>query len=136
MIQYRLSNRQRKELLVRGRPITIALPIAQGVSDPRALAQRLLPEIDGAAGEMIRSAEVVTVYVAPRQHGTESGLAGVLGTIVDEPGHGWCVTHEVLAVDLSPRRPRGKPLPMQWPGEVLVDGEPLRATPAGDVGAA
>jgi hypothetical protein len=127
-ITYRLSNRQRKELLVRGRPLAIALPLSstEPVAGPLALARSLLPEIDGAAGERIIAAEVVLIRVSPGDGRAGSGLTARLGQISDDPAR-WCVTHEVLVADIVPRRPRGEPLPMQWPAAVHIDGRDLFA---------
>lgn len=127
MIHYRLSNRQRKDLLLRGRPLAIALPIAEEVRDTLAVARRLLPEIDGDIGALISHIDLATICVAPISGRDGEGLTALLGRIVDEPRHHWCITHEVLIVEISPRRPRGTMLPLQWPGAVLRDGEPLAA---------
>lgn len=127
-ITYRLSNRQRKELFQRGRPLAIALPLSTSASiaDPVAYAYRLLPEIDGQAGERIIAAEVVLIRVSPGDGRAGSGLTARLGQISDDPTR-WCVTHEVLVADIVPRRPRGEPLPMQWPAAVYLDGRDLYA---------
>jgi len=128
MIHYRLSNRQRKELLIRGRPIAISLPIAEEVRDPIAVARRLLPELDGQAGERISRAEVATIYVAPLVGSDcDGGLTAILGRIADEACGHWIVTHEVLIVEISPHKPRGTMTPLQWPGGVLLDGRPIMA---------
>lgn len=121
---YQLSRTQRKELYERGRPLAIALPLSgQATDDPLRLARELLPEIDGAAGERITVAEVATVLVSPSKARDRETLTHLLGPILEDRAlRQWAATHEVLIVEIVPRRPRGEMLPLQWPRSAVVDG--------------
>lgn len=125
---YTLSNAQQKELLVRGQPLLIALPLPR--SDPetnaRALAEArrllVLPE-----GVRIVSAEVDEVWVqAPERHPWPAeSLTQWLGPIVGEaalgqvPAETLIVRHvAILALVRGPadRHPLTSP---QWPNGAL-----------------
>lgn len=116
----KLSNAQRKELLVRGRPLRIALPAPDAEDyDPRAFALRALPEIE--PGWTVR-AEERTLPVDPRVR--SAGVSQWLGTPLAEQDCAtrWhvlvvCVVVELQAV-ASPRQPPGL---VQWPGGDVAD---------------
>ena len=103
-IVYTLSNRQRKELFVRSRPLDLALPAPplDELPDPAAWARSVLPP-DVAA--LVRSAEETEVLVAPQPADTAPAtLNDLLGEIREAGGTGgrWCVWVAVVAVRLAP----------------------------------
>jgi len=112
---YRLSNNQRKELLVRGTPLAIAIPAP--FSDPEdwlAWAKQSL----GDEGQYVHKVpEVMMLPVGPPN--TDSGLASIIGnlaTATEQPFH-WLVEVAIVELDppLSSRHKRSK---VQWPGSV------------------
>lgn len=121
--QYRLSNRQLKELLVRGQSLRILLPAAADSSDdddPVEFARERLPEqlqplVSGAAWE--------EVAVAPTPH--SPGLTGVLGALIsyEQSLEQWHYLITVCAVTLTPPDCRGSMRGNQWPGSVVQGPE-------------
>jgi hypothetical protein len=124
MITYSLSNRQRKELLVRGQSLQIAIPIGPDEVDPIEFARASLPE----DREWIVASECDELMVCA------SGVVGMpslLGQIMD------CEYSEVLRrrllpmcvavviATLVPPNRRGGPMPIQWPGKAYIDGEEI-----------
>jgi hypothetical protein len=118
-ITYQLSNRQRKELLVRNVPLQIAIPLQEEYSiDPLDFARVSLPD----DAEWIVAAEIGDVYAV--QCGV-SGLTGVFGQIVD-----YEQALDMRKVPLSiivvvaqlACKPRAKPLPVLWPAKAFIDG--------------
>lgn len=124
-ITYHLSSGQRKELLVRGRPITLLLPVPPiEIDDPVDWARSVLP---ADLRPLVRSAAEEEVLVSPHSMRARraENLTELLGAIVGESVRAWLVTMIVVRVELSPAEPRGKALPAQWPMDVVVDGRPL-----------
>lgn len=116
-VTYALSNRQRKELLERARPISIAIPAPDAEDyDVTDFVVRALPEIERA---WIVQAEEVPIPVNPLIR--PDGLAAKLGSIVrnEDRDTTWhilvvCVVVELQAERVS-RQKRGL---TQWPGSV------------------
>jgi hypothetical protein len=87
MYTYYLSNRQRKELLVRQAEICVAIPWMY--DDPRDECEPrtfVLHALEGIEPHWLRSAEEVDVVVNPLMGG--DGLTGLLGRIVDDTDPG------------------------------------------------
>lgn len=142
-MHYRLSNRQRKELYVRRRPILIALPLsrddyAEAGRDPRGVAARLLPEVD----ETIESAEITGIEVqvdVSHARPAPGSLSESLGAIKHRDhrlagGMLECRV-EVLLVTLSHGSQRNPQALMQWPHCLVIDGQPLPAAGSATEGA-
>lgn len=127
-LTYRLSNRQRKSLLVRrdeGR-ILLALPLGndQDRHDadrrPREVLARLLPESRDWP-QLVRQCDAGEVYVGMPPL-SEEGAVGVLGRI-GPIGVAHCVV--VLLCWLGAPLQQGEGKLPQWPGEILEDGKPI-----------
>ncbi len=116
---YHLSNRQRKDLLIRGTGLTIAIPQPWDLSDdddPAEFARRSLPEDRDA----VESAGWTDIAVSMPAGG--AGLAGVFGAILS-PSREIPVTtlHLVIRVALArleARDERRRHATQQWPGRV------------------
>lgn len=123
MLTYTLSNRQRKELLVRGRPLQIAIPLGPDDVDPIGWARASLPEDE----EWIESAECAEIIACAS--GT-SGLNGMLGEIQDDYATAlrkrlppMCIS--VVIATLVPPSIRNGTMQIQWPGRAWIDGEEI-----------
>jgi hypothetical protein len=120
-MQYRLSNAQQKELLIRGQQLTIAVPTldTDDADIARQFAERSLPEVS----EHIADAWVQLIRVA--LPGAGKGLTGKLGVILPEgalpKSEQITVNVEVCLVSLRPPRCRGELKKVQWPGWLLED---------------
>jgi len=120
---YRLSARQRKELLERGTCLHLAIPAPPRRDyDPLAFARLALPEVKG----LIVSAEEREVSVRPLNR-TASGVGSLLGEIVQSdagrPGD-WTAQVAVIIAEVPPaggRRPRHNQI-WQWPGGAIEIG--------------
>ena len=124
-LRFDLSARQRKELIERGRKISIALPLPDDWDidgDPLAFARSVL----AVDRRWVREAKIVELpVVAPLTPGGD-GLAGRLGQIAHASSRqrNWLVYRVVcvvttLSVELSGLSD-GR---TQWPGAVTIDGE-------------
>jgi len=126
-VSYSLSNHQLKELLTRGRPLLLALPLPPNeVTDPADWARSVLPlELRG----YVVSAEEQEVRAAPKVcpqgsgPGGEYRLADVLGDIAR--AERWTVGIACIVARLEHGQPRGSPIGPQWPANVSVDGRQL-----------
>jgi hypothetical protein len=124
VITYRLSNRQRKDLLIRGTSLTIAIPQPYRLGDdddPVEFARRSLPDDAGA----VESASWEDIAVDPVP--TVAGLTGLLGSILVGPPS---VTDSrlhlvvrVALVRLQARDERRRMHTPQWPGVAICGGE-------------
>lgn len=125
-ICYTLSNGQRKELMVRGRPVMIALPAPPiEVDDPIDWAKSMLP---ADLRQCVVSAELREVRVDPTgsRENPPTVLPHIMGSIVTDDHRGWTVCHVAVVVRLEHSRPtRGTATKLQWPAGVTVDGRPL-----------
>lgn len=112
---YHLSNAQRKELLVRGTPLAIAIPVP--MDDPPdwlAWAQAGL----GDLGRYVsRAPEIMSLPVGPLR--SDSGLTSVIGGFVEASPDSLYWIVEVAVVELDPPdKSRHKRSKVQWPGSV------------------
>lgn len=117
--QYRLSNRQRKELLVRGQQLTILLPASADTSDQtpaRDWAARLLPP---DVAPLVHSADWDEAIVTPTRD--RAGLSRILGRILAEgdAAQHWHSVVIVCRVTLRPLDCRGVLERPQWPESVV-----------------
>jgi hypothetical protein len=120
---YILSNRLRKELLVRGCPIQVAIPLGIDLDvDPLAFAEAALPE----ESEWITQAEAGDVYVF---HSPSTNLTKLLGQICE---YDWAVQYghlpisvNVVLATLTPPRPRNAMIGPVWPGKAFIDGKEI-----------
>lgn len=117
---YRLSNRQRKELLVRGQQITIAIPANADDEDAVAFAKSSLPEDELCVSDA--EWDEIAVLLTT---GATDGLTGVIGEIkTNQSGVGKLTIYVMVCVVTltPPSRPRGKIGGIHWPGSAIVDG--------------
>jgi hypothetical protein len=125
LIRYRLSNAQRKELLVRGGLIVIALPLHPSeidwadAADPSELAEFAAASIEGATLDQVRRVAIVDLIVGAS---SGEGLTGCLGAIFGEPSPSnlqrLC---PALVVDLcATAKPRHQSQRPQWPASALI----------------
>lgn len=118
MLGYRLSNRQKKELLVRDRVIEIAIPAtadicARGDPDSRHLRDWAAARLADIA-QHIRAAELCDITVEPMRGG--EGLTAILGQISEPAAERLQLIVSVVAVTLcAVREPRSAALPLAWP---------------------
>ena len=113
---FRLSNRQSKELLVRGQQLYIALPVPLDESlDAMAYARAMLPEVE----EHISDARFETLEVAIQLTRSPVSIADKLGAFGDVNG----VRHtiDVVIATLTPPRCRGDRNVLEWPGRYVSD---------------
>lgn len=113
LVTYRLSNRQQKELLIRGQQLKIALPIDDEPDNPVAMAKQLLPE----HAEYVIAAEIANVRVGQCRQNS-GGVVDLLG-IIDPPRDDlinyWI---SAIVVTLQHGRLRGE-VQLQWPGVAI-----------------
>ena len=122
-----LSNRQRKELLVRGREIRIAIPAppdSQSWTPGEALkfARAVLVGLESATVTSARRGEIRVVPGG----GDEGGLTSLLGAMRPIDADEWTIGVTVIDATLSPQSARGTQMPLQWPHSVSWRGEVLR----------
>lgn len=119
-IQYHLTNRQSKALLVRHTELLIALPLAiDEEREPLAIARASLPDL---AAEWIVAAEECDLAVDPTDRGP-SGVARALGKILadEEVGTRWHILVAAVVVTLRPPgQVRHVETSIQWPGNVRL----------------
>lgn len=133
MIKYSLSNRQQKELLIRGQTLRIAIPIHVDGDDHDWLGYARRSMIADHA-QYISGAEPDVLWT-DLSHGIGgTGVSSVLGRIVDYANDARLpVSVEVVICELTPPvTPRGAQ-PLQWPGRLEIDGvtwPPPAASPA------
>ena len=110
--RYAMSNRQRKELLVRGRPLRLAIPCPpEKITDPAAFVRRSL--VDASDGT-IHDADIEEISVHPFSPG--------LGRIVPEGETDYTIQVAVVSFVLRPANVRGPETKLEWPGGVLRHG--------------
>lgn len=115
-MKFRLSNRQQKELVIRGQSLTVAVPWEPtwweaDESDIR----RMIPELPSDVEITVYDAEEIAVVY----EGT-TGSAAELGSIVDEDNPDPSLDRVwIVAAKLTPMRCRGEVKRLQWPGVIL-----------------
>jgi len=128
-IKYHLSNRQRKEIYVRGAELTIALPLpVEDHEDLLAWARSVLGDVDPEDVAEAREDEVI-VHATLRG---ENGLPKLIGKIVRNaddrlPGQ-WHYAAAVILVTIrhAGHEIRHAPDYPQWPGgSLVVDGHKI-----------
>lgn len=124
-VEYRLSRRQAKEFVTRGRQLLLALPLpAFDPGDLLRFARRALPSIDPAR---ITSAEERELACDPTS-ASPGGVTGFLGPIL-APGLKYKLWHVCIpccVVTLTPERGHSSAGKIQWPGELWVNGLHMR----------
>jgi hypothetical protein len=122
-VTYTLSNRQRKELLVRGQQLLVAIPLGPDDDiDPVQFARDSLAEDH----EWVTEAEIADVMTCAS--GAEGGLNNILGQILDfeyDVAINLSKVPSFVAVviaTLTPPNCRGEASTVQWPGSVYIDG--------------
>jgi hypothetical protein len=129
---YRLSNRQRKDLLIRATGLVIAIPQPYSLGDeddPAEFARQSLPDDGGS----IESAEWDDVAACPSPGGP--GLGGLLGAIAFPPASvsGLHVVIRVALVRLAARGERRSHSTPQWPGVAIDDGRTYPKEASGQI---
>ena len=129
-MKYRLSNNQKKELLIRSQPLAIAIPAPRDVpEDPAELLQWARDAFE--EGQYVTHAERDDVCVIPSG---AADFSGMIGAIVndDPPTFAWWVDCIICHLDPTtpPRHQRKK---LQWPAAAVSRGriwpKPLDAEP-------
>lgn len=116
---YYLSNRQQKELLIRGASIRIALPVPdQDIDDTLSWARSVLPP---DLRPLSREAVEDEVRVSPLFSGSRGTLTEALGHITANPAD-WTIGVAVVIVRLAPDKPRTRDDGVQWPSHVVHHG--------------
>lgn len=126
MLTYRLSDRQKKELLIRGQVLEIAIPCNYTECDPVAYACDALPE---HAGHVV-SAEVADLAVW-RTANASPGFSGMMGHISSAANQPSSRAIEytvvvVIATLQAEQKPRGG-VALAWPGKAYRDGVAINA---------
>lgn len=124
MLTYRLSDRQSKELLVRGAVLEIAIPCLDLDCDPLEYAQERIP----AHSALIKSAELADITVYRCRGETESfgSLMGQIATEGNTPSNSSIeyVAVVVIATIQYVGKSRSK-LALAWPGKAFRDGSEI-----------
>ena len=117
MITYHLSNTQRKELLDRGSPLLLALPVPlDRPADLVAWARSVL-ELDVAP--LVAEAQRRSIWVAIFSGRDRETLTGQFGRILhDNPQGTFTLRVEVIAATIKPDKPRNPTRPLSWPAWV------------------
>jgi hypothetical protein len=133
-VTYSLSNRQRKELLVRGCRLFVAIPLGPDDDiDPVKFARDSLPE----DREWVTEAEIADLMVCAS--GAVGGLNGLLGQILDFDFSAALNTGKVptfvavVIATLCPPNQRSELPRVQWPGSVCIDGKKIERKNAAEI---
>jgi hypothetical protein len=126
VLTYRLSDRQKKELLIRGQVLEIAIPCNHPDCDPVAYAQDALPEHSGN----VTSAELADLAVW-RTANASPGFGGLMGHISSDKNQPStkAIEYTVVAVIAQlqyEQKPRGR-VALAWPGKAYRDGVEINA---------
>lgn len=117
---YRLSNRQQKELVIRGQELKIIIPIPPTApGNLIEIAERSLPELPA---DVEISCAVDLVAVALPGGGPSDSAGATLGRIIGEnkPRQSDIVVQiSCVVATLTPPRCRGSVKKRQWPGYIL-----------------
>jgi hypothetical protein len=128
---YQLSNEQKKELLIKGRSVQIALPTPH--EEPEDLVEWARSVLPRDLQPLVRTAELELVEVRPNLGTRRNTLTELLGEIIsdipededdDRPQpEELTIWMDVCVITLAgnvPRDPDGQPLPPQWPLDVQL----------------
>ena len=126
MQTYRLSDRQKKELLIRGQILEIAIPCNYSDCDPVAYACDALPEHSGN----VVSAEIADLAVW-RTANASPGFGGMMGHISSDRNQPSSRAIEytvvvVIATLQHEQKPRGR-IALAWPGKAYRNGVEINA---------
>lgn len=122
-VEYHLSNGQKKELLIRGRRLRIALPVPpHEVDDPLDWVRSVLDET--IAERVTHAVEDEVWCLAPSvTNRSDSTLSAHWGQIVSEPDRKLCLRVVAVVVTLTPRNCRGTRPGISWPSHLTFLGE-------------
>jgi hypothetical protein len=126
MLTYRLSDRQKKELLIRGQVLEIAIPCNHPDCDPVSYACDAIPEHSG----QVVSAEIADLAVW-RTANASPGFTGLMGHISSERNQPSSRAIEytvvvVIATLQAEQKPRGR-VALAWPGKAFRNGVEINA---------
>lgn len=126
MLTYRLSDRQKKELLIRGQILEIAIPCNHSDCDPVAYACDALPEHSGH----VVSAEIADLAVW-RTSNASPGFGGLMGHISTDKNQPSakaieCTVVVVIATLQAEQKPRGR-VALAWPHRAYRNGVEINA---------
>lgn len=114
-MKFRLSNRQQKELVIRGQSLTVAIPWQHDHEADESDIRRMIPELPSDVEITVYAAEEIAVVY----EGT-TGSAAELGSIVDDDNPDPSLDRVwIVAAKLTPPRCRGEVKRLQWPGVIL-----------------
>ena len=120
MQEYRLSNGQQKELIIRGQELTILIPMpVDGPSDLCDIVEQSLPELPA---DVAINCAVNLIAVAMPGTGPSDSVGAVIGRILDgrRPRQSDIVVQiSCVVATLTPPRCRGSFKKRQWPGLLL-----------------
>lgn len=116
---FRLSNRQRKELLIRATPLLVVLPAPRDCQENDAgLLKWARHALDEDKQHVTRAYRDDVCVTTPNGH---DGLSGVIGQIVQGRADELCWWVDCVLVELdplsTPRHPRSRP---QWPAAAIT----------------
>ena len=122
-IKYHLSNGQKKDLLLQGRRVTIALPVPlHEIDDPIDWAHSVLDE--DAAERVTHAIEDEVWCLAPAvTNRSDFTLSAHWGSITREPDGNLCLRVVVVVVTLTPRNCRGVRPGISWPSHLTFLGD-------------
>lgn len=117
---YHLSNRQRKELMVRGAELRIAIPAPMDQDYDELAFARAALAVQDIRDDWIVAAEEETLAISPT--GSGEGLDELLGGFTDDPAIYSVPTVCVVATLCISDRPRHRDEKIQWPAAVVCGG--------------
>jgi len=125
MIRYTLARKSEKQLADWGQAVRVAIPIDTD-EDPTDWKAWVRERLEIADGVTIESVEPCTLWVQ-RTSRAPAGLAGILGTIIDNPkkcaSGGIPVAVDAAIVGLAPvERKHEDASKIRWPGKAFRDG--------------
>jgi hypothetical protein len=122
-IKYHLSNGQKKDLLLQGRRVTIALPVPpHEIDDPIDWARSVLDE--DIAERVTHAVEDEVWCLAPSvTNRSDATLSSHWGRVVIDPDRKLCLRVVAVVVTLTPRNCRGTRPGISWPSHLTFLGE-------------
>ena len=123
---FELSNRQKQEIIERGRCLRIALPLPDNwdpEGDPLAFARAVIGLVDRS---WVRSAQVMELPVITPLVPSGDGLTRIMGQIAhDGTDRLTRLIHRVICVvaEIASLPAAWHDAQIQWPAAVVIDGE-------------
>ena len=119
MQTYRLSNRQQKELVIRGQVLTVAIPVPWDEPDDLvSFARESLLELPADVDIVAEDGEVcVSLPPMDAAGGQVTAILGHIDGLKD--GSQIAARIAVVVATLTPPRSRGRVKSVQWPGGIL-----------------